>query len=162
SSGGWAVLWLQVAYPEFFGGTWPTAPDPSDFHSFTGPNLLANPPQNFYRNPSGSPWMLVRIKGKDQVSLEDFARQETVFGEYGGQMASFELVFSPRADDGRPERLFERATAKIDPAMASARERYEIATIIRNNAHRLLPVVRHKVPRTVGAMAPYHLDAPAR
>src|SRR5205809_188241 len=44
SSGGWAVLWLQVAYPHFFGGTWPTSPDPSDFHSFTGPNLLANPP----------------------------------------------------------------------------------------------------------------------
>ena len=162
SSGGWAVLWLQVAYPEFFGGTWPTAPDPSDFHSFTGPNLLANPPQNFYRNPSGSPWMLVRIKGKDQVSLEDFARQETVFGEYGGQMASFEWVFSPRADDGRPERLFDRATGKIDPAIASAWERYDIATIIRNNADRLRPLLQGKIHLTVGTIDTYHLDEPAR
>ena len=35
SSGGWAALWLQVAYPDFFGGSWPTAPDPGDFRSFT-------------------------------------------------------------------------------------------------------------------------------
>src|SRR5579859_25203 len=69
SSGGWAVLWLQVAYPDFFGGTWPTSPDPSDFHNFTGPDLLATPPQNIYRKPDGSPWMLVRIDGKDPVSL---------------------------------------------------------------------------------------------
>ena len=31
SSGGWSSLWLQVRYPEFFGGVWSTAPDPVDF-----------------------------------------------------------------------------------------------------------------------------------
>ena len=31
SSGGWSSLWLQVNYPEFFGGVWSTAPDPVDF-----------------------------------------------------------------------------------------------------------------------------------
>ena len=35
SSGGWSSLWLQVNYPDFFGGTWSTAPDPVDFRSFT-------------------------------------------------------------------------------------------------------------------------------
>ena len=104
----------------------------------------------------------MRIKGKDQVSLEDFARQETVFGEYGGQMASFEWVFSPRADDGRPERLFDRATGKIDPAIASAWERYDIATIIRNNADRLRPLLQDKIHLTVGTIDTYHLDEPAR
>ena len=28
SSGGWSSLWLQVAYPDFFGGTWSRAPTP--------------------------------------------------------------------------------------------------------------------------------------
>jgi len=31
SSGGWAAMWIQVSHPDFFGGTWPTAPDPGDF-----------------------------------------------------------------------------------------------------------------------------------
>src|SRR3546814_4636404 len=39
SSGGWSTLWLQVAYPKIFGGTWPTAPDASDFHDFTNINI---------------------------------------------------------------------------------------------------------------------------
>lgn len=162
SSGGWAVLWLQVAYPEVFGGTWPTAPDPSDFHNFTGPNLLANPPQNFYRKPDGSPWMLVRIEGKDRVSLEDFARMEAVLGAYGGQAASFEWVFSPRAKDGSPQQLFDRANGDINPDVAKAWEKYDIATIIRNNADRLRPLLQDKIHLTVGTIDTFHLDEPAR
>src|SRR5262249_20603335 len=34
SSGGWSSLWLQVRYPDFFGGVWSTAPDPVDFRDF--------------------------------------------------------------------------------------------------------------------------------
>src|SRR6266852_2518217 len=34
SSGGWSSLWLQVAYPDVFGGVWSTSPDPVDFHDF--------------------------------------------------------------------------------------------------------------------------------
>lgn len=162
SSGGWAVLWLQVAYPEFFGGTWPTSPDPSDFHNFTGPNLLANPPQNFYRKPDGSPWMLVRVEGKDQASLEDYARQEAVLGNYSGQIASFEWVFSPRAQNGMPEPLFDRESGKVDPEVARAWEEYDIATIIRNHADRLRPLLQDKIHLTVGTIDTFHLDEPAR
>ena len=68
SSGGWATLWLQVAYPTIFGGTWSTAPDPSDFHNFTGPDIYA-PHANVYRHPDGSPWMLMRMDRRDVVSL---------------------------------------------------------------------------------------------
>ena len=34
SSGGWSSLWLQVNYPETFGGVWSTAPDPVDFRDY--------------------------------------------------------------------------------------------------------------------------------
>ncbi len=44
SSGGWATLQLEVNYPNIFGGTWSTSPDPSDFHDFTGPDLYAPTP----------------------------------------------------------------------------------------------------------------------
>src|SRR5262249_14113373 len=53
----------------------------------------------------GSPKQLVRMGGKFVVSIEEFARQEVVTGEYGGQFASFEWVWSPRGQDGRPMKM---------------------------------------------------------
>ena len=112
SSGGWATLWLQVSYPAIFGGTWSTAPDPSDFRSFTGPDIYA-PHANVYRKADGSSWMLVRVDGRDVVSLENYAKLEAVLGDYGGQFASFEWVFSPKGIDRRPMPLFDRATGDV-------------------------------------------------
>jgi putative esterase len=88
SSGGWTAMWLQVTYPSVFGGTWSTSPDPLDFHDFTGPNLVDDPAGNFYRSRSGRPYMLVRVKGKDVVTMRDFVLQERALGSYGGQFGS--------------------------------------------------------------------------
>ncbi len=162
SSGGWAALWLQVSYPQVFGGSWPTAPDPSDFRNFAGPNLRAVPPPNFYRKPDGSPWMLVRMNGRDVMSLEDVTRQERVIGDYGGQMASFEWVFSPRGKDGRPLQIADRRTGVIDPEVAKAWEKYDIAEVLRRNATRLRPLLQDKIHLTVGTADTFHLDEPAR
>ena len=41
SSGGWSSLWLQVTYPDFFGGTWSTSPDPVDFRDFQRIDIYA-------------------------------------------------------------------------------------------------------------------------
>jgi S-formylglutathione hydrolase FrmB len=161
SSGGWAALWLQVAYPRVFGGTWPTSPDPSDFRSFTGPDLRSDPPANFYHDAKGKPWPLVRMGTQEVMSLEDYARQEAVLGAYGGQMASFEWVFSPRGKDGRPQQLFDRQTGVIDPSVAKAWERYDIAEILRKNAQRLRPLLQNKIHLTVGTADTFHLDEPA-
>src|ERR1700689_1368441 len=79
SSGGWAALWIQVSHPEFFGGTWPTAPDTTDFRTFAAQTALTKqPPPNFYRAEDGSPRMFIRMDGKDTQSMEDRARQERV------------------------------------------------------------------------------------
>jgi S-formylglutathione hydrolase FrmB len=162
SSGGWAALWLGVTYPEVFGSTWPTAPDPSDFRSFTGPNLRQRPPPNFYKKADGTPWGLVRMNGKDVMTLEQYARQERVLGDYGGQMASFEWVFSPRADDGRPQQLFDRDTGNINPAVADAWEKYDVAEVIRNHAKTLGPKLQDHIHLYVGTADTFHLDEPAR
>jgi hypothetical protein len=39
SSGGWASLWLQVNYPDFFGGCWSASPGPVDFSAFETMNI---------------------------------------------------------------------------------------------------------------------------
>jgi len=160
SSGGWASLWLEVNYPEIFGGSWPVSPDPVDFRSFP-PNLRATPPENFYRQPNGKPQPLVREHGKDTMTLKQSMQQERVLGEYGGQMASFEWVWSPRGKDGRPMPLFDRDTGVVDPDVAKAWEAYDIAEILRKRADRLRPLLDGRIHLTVGTEDTFHLDEPA-
>jgi hypothetical protein len=162
SSGGWATLWLQVAYPSFFGGTWPTSPDPGDFRSFTRIDITKAPLPNFYRDENGAARMFVLMGGKDTQSIEDLARQERVLGDYGGQLASFEWVFSPRGKDGRPMALFNRDTGAIDPDVAAYWEaHYDIASILRTNWKKIGPSVNGKIHVTVGTADTFHLEEPA-
>jgi len=161
SSGGWATLWLQVTYPKIFGGTWSTAPDPSDFHDFTGVDLYA-PHANVYRRPDGSPYPLVRMNGKVISTFEDFARLEAVLGPYGGQMASFEWVFSPKGPDGRPMQMFDRVTGDVDPNVVHAWEKYDIAHILETRWRELAPYLNGKIHVVVGTEDTFYLDGAAR
>ncbi len=162
SSGGWATLWLQVAYPKMFGGTWSTSPDPSDFTDFTGADLYAKD-ANVYRKPDGAASPLVRDKGEVKASFEDFAKLERVLGPYGGQMSSFEWVFSPRGDDGRPVPLFDRDTGKVDPQVAAYwREHYDIAHRLRTQWPALKADLDGKIHVIVGGADTFYLDGSAR
>jgi S-formylglutathione hydrolase FrmB len=162
SSGGWSTLWLEVNYPEVFGGTWSTSPDSSDFRNFTGPDLTRTPPQNLYRRADGTPYNLVRYEGREIMTLEEYARMERVLGYYGGQFASFDAVFSPRGADGQPMQLFDRDTGRIDPFVQKAWERYDISRILRQNWTTLGPRLRGKLHIIVGTADTFHLDEAAR
>lgn len=161
SSGGWATLWLQVRYPEIFGGTWSTSPDPSDFHDFTGPDLYA-PNANVYTRPDGTPYPLVRMHGKVVATFKQFAQLERVLGPYGGQMASFDWVFSPRGPDGRPMQMFDRGTGKVDPQVVRYwRDHYDIAYRIETQWPRLKPDLDGKIHVIVGTADTFYLDGAA-
>ncbi|MBB5357897.1 enterochelin esterase-like enzyme [Rhodanobacter sp. ANJX3] len=158
SSGGWATLWLQINYPKLFGGTWSTSPDPVDFHDFSGVNLYA-PHANVYRRPDGTLWPLERLNGKVQGTFEDSVRLERVLGAYGGQMSSYEWVFSPRNDDGRPALLFDRDTGTVDPAVAAYwRDHYDIAHRLQADWPKLEPDLEGKIHVMVGTADTYYLD----
>lgn len=161
SSGGWAALWLQVAYPAVFGGTWPTSPDSSDFRSFTGPNLRSDT-ANMYHDAAGKPWPLIRMGDKEVMTLVDYVTQERVLGDYGGQFRSFEWVFSPRGKDGRPEPICDVQTGVVNPEVEKAWEKYDIAQVLRQNTVRLRPLLQNKIHLTVGTADTFHLDEPAR
>jgi len=161
SSGGWATLWLQTRYPSMFGGTWSTSPDPSDFHDFTGPDLYASH-ANVYRKPDGTPWPLVRDKGKVIGTFEQFAKMERVLGGYGGQLASFEWVFSPRGKDGRPEPMFDRNTGEVDPSVVNYwRDHYDIAYRLQHNWPSLKQDLDGKIHLYVGTADTFYLDGAA-
>jgi hypothetical protein len=101
------------------------------------------------------------MHGKPVESISDMAKQERVLGSYGGQMASFEWVFSPRGPDGRPEQLFDRDTGAINRDVADVWEkRYDISTILRTNAKQLAPKLKGKIHIIVGTQDTFYLNEP--
>ncbi len=161
SSGGWATLQLQVNYPQIFGGTWSTSPDPSDFHAFSGIDLYAAH-ANVYHRPDGTPWPIVRDHGNVQATFEEFGRQEKVMGAYGGQVASFEWVFSPRGEDGRPLKMFDRETGDVDPqVMAYWHDHYDLAHLVEANWATRGRDLKGKIHLVVGTADTFYLDSAA-
>jgi len=161
SSGGWATLQLQVNYPKIFGGTWSTSPDPSDFRDFTGIDLYA-PNANVYKRPDGTPYPVMRDRAKVLSTFEQFARTERVLGDYGGQIASFEWVFSPRGSNGQPLRMFNRDTGNVDPeVVAYWRDHFDLAHIVVATWTERGPDLRDKIHGIVGTADTFYLDGAA-
>jgi S-formylglutathione hydrolase FrmB len=147
SSGGWSVLWLMIQRPDLFGGCWATAPDPVDFRDFSGVDIYTA--ANLYRDNAGQDRYLVLERGRPFKTFEQYTREELAERAHvqgiGGQMFSFDAVFSPRAWNGLPAPLYHRATGAIDPAVAQAWRRYDIGSLLRDNWHALAPQLAGKV-----------------
>jgi hypothetical protein len=159
SSGGWASLWLQTTYPDWFGGTWSSSPDPVDFHDFTGPDLLSSPPDNAYVDRYGRPWQLVRMGTKNVMTLRDFVLSSDVEGYPESQFGSFDAVFSPRGTDGKPVPLFDHRTGVVNKSVAAYWEaHYDIASNIERNYVKLAPSLQHKLHVAVGTLDTFHLE----
>lgn len=156
SSGGWSSLWLQVTYPDTFGGVWSTSPDPVDFRDFQRINLYA-PNENLFTDPLGNPRPLARLGEQPVIFYQTFSDMEAVMG-HGGQIASFEAVFSPRLPDGSPRPLWNRASGAIDPATARAWEKYDIRLILERNWKTLGPKLKNKLHVYTGARDTFYLE----
>lgn len=141
SSGGWAMLWLQLNYPDQFGGAWISSPDITDFTDFEG----------------------VDITRPDARIISVMGRMDAILGEYGGQSSSFEAVFSPRGDDGRPMPLYDRTTGDIDPAVARHwRENWDISQLVRGRWSTRRRDLDGKLHVWVGANDEFGLDRSTR
>lgn len=158
SSGGWATLQLEVNYPHIFGGTWSTSPDPSDFHNFTGPDLYGAH-VNLYRKPDGTPWPIMRDHGQVMATMEQLGKLEAVLGPYGGQMSSFDWVFSPKGPSGAPEPMFDRKTGDVDPeVVAYWRDHYDLANLVEKNWAKNGPMLKGRIHLYVGTADTFYLD----
>ncbi len=157
SSGGWASLWLQVNYPDTFGGVWSTAPDPVDFRDFQQVNLYADPPTSLYIDDSGARRPIARSGDTPSLWFDSFGKMDDVINR-GGQLRSFEAVFSPRGDDGEPLKLWERTTGRIDPAVAKAWEVYDIRLAVERNWTTLGPKLAGKLHIWTGELDTFYLN----
>lgn len=156
SSGGWSSLWLQITYPEVFGGVWSTAPDPVDFRDFQRINLY-DPKANMFLDEKGQPRPLARQKGKPVLFYKPFSDMEEIMG-HGGQLGSFEAVFSPRGPDGKPRQLWNRQTGQIDPEVAHAWEAYDIRLVLERRWTELRPKLAGKLHIYTGSEDTFYLE----
>lgn len=160
SSGGWSSLWLQIAYPDSFSGCWSIVPDPVDFRDFQRIDLYA-PGANMYKDEQGERRPLARYNGRVAIWYDDFVRLESVLGP-GGQIHSFEAVFSPKGADGEPRLVFDRRTGAVDPQTAEFWRRYDINLILQRNWPQLEPKLRGKLHIFAGGMDTFYLEGAVR
>lgn len=160
SSGGWSTLWLQTAYPETFGGTWSTSPDSVDFTDFQRVNTR-QPSANLFRDDDGHRRPLGRDGTTVLLWADRFCDMEHVLG-HGGQMHSFEAVFSPRGDDGVPLQLWDRRTGAINQEVAEAWKQYDIRLRLEQNWPTIGPQLAGKLHVFMGEVDTFFLEGATR
>jgi hypothetical protein len=104
------------------------------------------------------------VRDHQQViaTFEELGQQEAVLGPYGGQVASFEWVFSPRGADGRPLQMFDRQTGDVHPeVVAYWRDHYDLAHIVEANWSTRGRDLKGKIHLIVGTADTFYLDGAA-
>ena len=145
-----------MTYPDVFGGTWSTSPDPVDFRDFQKIDLYA-PGENMFRDRAGNRRPIARMGTRPILFYDHFSKMDDVIG-WGGQLGSFEAVFSPIGRDGRPRKLWDRSTAAIDPEVAKAWEAYDIRLVLERNWPKLAPKLKGKLHVITGGLDTFYLE----
>jgi hypothetical protein len=115
-----------------------------------------------YKRPDGSAFPIFRDKGQVVATLEQFARLEEVLGPYGGQLSSFDWVFSPKGTDGAPEPMFDRQTGRVDPhVVAYWHDHYDLAHLTEANWAERGPDLKGRIHVIVGTADTFYLDGAA-
>jgi pimeloyl-ACP methyl ester carboxylesterase len=156
SSGGWSSLWLQVNYPDVFNGVWSSSPDPVDFRDYQQVDLYRHPPLSLYFDERGGRRPIAQKDEKPVLWYDSFGRMDDVLAR-GGQLRSFEAVFSPLDKDGMPQKLWDRTSGRIDPQVAKAWEAYDIRLVIERNWSVLEGKLAGKLHITTGSQDTFYL-----
>jgi Putative esterase len=163
STGGWIAAAHQVFYPDFYGGAFASCPDAVDFRYHQIVNIYDD--ANAYYLEKG--WTKVprpneqRPDGNVQSMMADENHYELVVGDKsrsGGQWDIWEATYSPVGDDGYPRRLWDKASGRIDKAVAAEWRKYDLRHILESNWSTLGPKVGHKLNVYVGDMDSYYLN----
>ena len=100
--------------------------------------------------------------GQIAYTAEQENRLELVLGTHsrsGQQQDIWEAVYSPMGDDGYPQRIWDKRTGVIDPAVAAHwRENYDLTHIMRRDWATLGPKLAGKLHIYVGDMDNFYLN----
>ena len=131
--------------------------DPVDFRDYQQSNLYATPPESIYFFADGSKKPLARRGETPMIWYPDFAKMDDVLGE-GGQLRSFEAVFSPLDEQGLPKKMWDRTTGKVDPSTAESWKAYDINLVLKNNWEKLSPKLAGKIHISMGDLDTFYLN----
>jgi S-formylglutathione hydrolase FrmB len=134
STGGYGVLWLALHFPESFGGTWATSPDPIDFSAFTGINIYED--KNYFLDSNGKERGFMLVDGNFKTTIRKMIELERFEGD-GGQQQSFEAEFGLPDEKGRPIHLMDVTTGEINREVAESWKPYDLALYTLNNKEKL-------------------------
>jgi hypothetical protein len=94
--------------------------------------------------------------------MEDEGHKELVLGtrgRSGGQYDIWEAVYSPMADDGYPQRIWDKKTGEIDHEVANYwKENYDLRHILERDWATLGPQLEGKLHIYAGDMDNYYLN----
>jgi pimeloyl-ACP methyl ester carboxylesterase len=158
SSGGWSTLWLATQYPETFGATWSSSPDPVDFRRFQKGDIYGAPSM-YLEGKDQTP--SYRENGQPKMTVRQENLMEEVVGPQntsGQQWDSWMAVFGPRDDKGNPAALYDPITGKIDHAVAEQYRAYDIADLLRRHPEKYGPLFKQRIHIVVGDQDSYYLN----
>lgn len=158
SSGGWSTLWLALTYPDVFGATWSSAPDPVDFRRFQRIDLYGD--ANFYVR-DGEEIASYRSGGAVRMTTRQENGGEEVVGPdntSAQQWDSWFAAFGPRNARGNPAALYDPVSGAIDRAVAESYRRYDIGALLRADPERYGPILRQNVRLVCGGEDSFYLN----
>ena len=164
STGGWEALAVQILYPEEYNGAYGACPDPIDFRAYELIDIYED--ENAYTidrdwgttyRPAHRDWL-----GHVTYTVQQENHREAVLGSRGrsgGQWDIWQAVYSPVAEDGYPQPIFDKITGVMDPEVAEHwRENYDLRHILERDWATIGPDLRGKLHIYVGDMDNYYLN----
>lgn len=164
STGGWEALAVQVKYPDQYNGCFAACPDPIDFSSYCLTNIYEDTNAYFYESdfktlevPSHRDYL-----GQITSTVKQDNHLELVLGDKsrsGQQFDIWEATYSPQAEDGYPERIWDKYTGDINPEVADYwKENYDLRYILERDWDKLGDKLKGKIHIYCGDMDNYYLN----
>ncbi len=164
STGGWEALAVQMFYPDEFNGCFAACPDPIDFRAYCLVDIYKDKNAYWYDSPFKKlPRPSHRNNlGQIQSTMQESNHFELALGtksRSGQQWDIWEAVYSPQGKDGYPQRIFDKLTGEIDPAVAAYwKEHYDLRHILERDWATLGPKLQGKIHLYCGDMDNYYLN----
>ena len=80
----------------------------------------------------------------------------------GGQLRSFEAVFSPLDDQGLPARMWDRRTGTVNPEVVEAWKKYDIRMLLKREWETLGPKLNGRLHIRMGTEDSFYLEGATR
>jgi hypothetical protein len=164
STGGWEALAVQVKYPDEYNGCFAACPDPIDFRAYCLTNIYEDKNAYYYESDHKSLEVPAHrnLLGQIQSTIREENHLELVLGTHsrsGQQWDIWEATYSPQAEDGYPQRIWDKMSGAINPEVAEYwRENFDLRYIMERDWARLGEKLKGKIHIYCGDMDNYYLN----